>query len=114
METVFWSRLKKICEERGTTPTGMCKEMGISTGNPSFWKSGMIPSMVFLKKIADYFNVEPEYFVAETETSCESVNSQEVKKMILFGRSDVSDETLKAVLKFARFAAQAEEESGEK
>lgn len=108
METVFWSRLKKICEERGVTPTGMCKEMGISTGNPSFWKSGMIPSTVFLKRISDYFHVEPEYFVGETETACESFDSQAAKKMLLFGRSDVSDKTLEAVLAFAKFAAQEE------
>lgn len=76
MDTVFWARLKALCKEKGTTPTGMCKEIGLSTGSPPTWKRGSIPIQAVREKIAEYFGVDPQYFVTEKEKSSETEASE--------------------------------------
>lgn len=111
METIFWTRLKKLCAENNTTPTGVCKALELSTGSPPMWKRGSIPNQLAREKIAAYFNVSPEYFVVETEKAPASeetgVTEQEVRHA-LFDGQEVSDETYQKVLAFARFALEEE------
>lgn len=108
METIFWKRLKQICEERGTTPTAMCKEIGLSTGNPPAWKSGSLPSKPSLQRIAEHFGVEPEYFVGEQKCASEAKATEAQIKYALFGDESVSDELLQKVRTFAKFALDEE------
>lgn len=67
METLFWLRLKELCAEKKTTPTAVCKAIGLSTGSPPMWKRGTIPNPSAREKIAEYFGVEPAIFVSEKE-----------------------------------------------
>ena len=67
METLFWLRLKELCAEKKTTPTAVCKAIGLSTGSPPMWKRGTIPNPTARAKIADYFGVDPAIFVSEKE-----------------------------------------------
>lgn len=107
METVFWSRFVSLCKESGTTPTGVCKALGLSTGSPPGWKRGRIPSYSIISKIAAYFGVEPEYFVAETEKAPDSeepraISRQEIKLALFGADADrISDEKLNEVLRYA-------------
>ena len=95
METIFLKRLKQICEERGTTPTAMCKEIGLSS-KPS------------LQRIAEHFGVEPEYFVGEQKCASEAKATEAQIKYALFGDESVSDELLQKVRTFAKFALDEE------
>lgn len=111
METMFWSKLKALCAERGTTPTRVCKDAGLSTGSPPAWKRGALPTIAVRTKLADYFGVSPDYFVAETEkapASEETGASEEAVRYSLFNGQEVSDETYQKVLAFARFALEEE------
>lgn len=57
-----------IIEKRGITISQLAKEIGISQGNISDWKSGKcLPSLNALIKIADYLNVSLDYLVGRTE-----------------------------------------------
>ena len=109
METVFWTRLIELCKQHNTTPTGVCKAVGLSTGSPPGWKRGRLPSMAVLNKIADYFQVEPQYFISETEKAPEAeatgAISKEQLKFALFGENGgvVSDEKLAEVLRYASY-----------
>lgn len=108
METMFWMRLKQLCEERGTSPSGVCKATGLSTGSPTAWKAGRLPSAAVREKIAAYFDVPQEYFVAETEKALDSeepraISRQEIK-LALFGADaeKIPEEKLDEVLRYAK------------
>lgn len=109
METMFWRKLTEICEQRGTSPTGMCKAIGLSTGNVPAWKRGGLPNQITLGKIADHFSVEPEYFVGAAKNVAEAKATAAQVKFALFDGKEVSDETYQKVLTFAKFAAEEEE-----
>lgn len=107
METIFWRRLKQLCAEHDTTPTGVCKAVGLSTGGPPQWKRGAMPNPSVREKIAAYFDVPPEYFVAETEKAPDSEEPRALTrseiKHALFGADAerVPEEKLDEVLRYA-------------
>ena len=111
METVFWTRLKKLCNENNTTPTGVCKAVGLSTGSPPAWKRGSIPIQAVREKIADYFGVSPEYFVGEAKEAPgaepRAITDDDIK-FAMFGTTEVSDELYQSVMNFAKVAQEME------
>lgn len=109
MESIFWRRLKDICEERGLTPTSMCVESGLSTGNVTPWRKGNIPNVRVVQQIADFFGVEPEYLVGGTKNAAEAKATAAQVKFALFDGKEVSNETYQKVLTFAKFAEEEEE-----
>ncbi len=54
---MFYDNLKKMCDEKETTPTAVAKIVGMSSAAPVYWKRGSIPKADTLQKIADYFGV---------------------------------------------------------
>lgn len=50
----------------------MIKQLGFSTGMPSYWKNGSIPKADTLQKIADYFNVTTDQLLNELPPQPES------------------------------------------
>ena len=109
METMFWKRLTDLCEARRTTPTAVCKASGLATGNVTYWKQGRLPNQKAINVIAEYFNVDPKYFVTETEKAPDAeaagAISKEQLKFALFGENGgvVSDEKLAEVLRYASY-----------
>ena len=106
METIFWKRLKDICEERGLTPTTMCMEAGLSTGNVTPWRRGNIPNMRVVQQIADYFGVEPEYFLGAKRNAAEAKTLAAEARDYIFNGKKVSDEAWARVLAYANFVAE--------
>ena len=111
METIFWSRFKAICDERNTSPSVVCKENGLSTGNPTSWKNGRIPNKTIIQKFADYFGVSPEYFVGEAKEAPgaepRAITDDDIK-FAMFGTTEVSDELYQSVMNFAKVAQEME------
>ena len=60
---MFYENFKKLCDERGTNPTSVALDMGISTSLTSRWKHGGKPRIETLNKIADYFGVSVSYLL---------------------------------------------------
>lgn len=60
---MFYEIFKKLCDERGMTPTEVALDMGISTSLTSRWKHGGKPRIETLNKIADYFGVSVSYML---------------------------------------------------
>lgn len=60
---MFYEIFKKLCDERGATPTEVALDMGISTSLTSRWKHGGKPRIETLNKIADYFGVSVSYLL---------------------------------------------------
>lgn len=110
METMFWKRLIALCEARRTTPTAVCKASGLATGNVTYWKQGRLPNQKAINVIAEYFNVDPRYFVTETEKApeAEATGAKKDLRYALFDGEEVSDATFEKVMAFARFALEEE------
>ena len=60
---MFYTRLKKICQEKGTTITGMLKELNLSTGSTGNWKKGQLPKGEVLVLIADYLDTSIDQLI---------------------------------------------------
>ena len=60
----FYDKFETLCKEKGVTPTGAAREMGITQQAVSLWKKrGSTPKYTTLKKVADYFGVEIDALV---------------------------------------------------
>lgn len=64
---MFWSVFVGLCAQRGVSPNAVAKELALSSGSVTSWKGGAIPRPTTIKKIADYFAVSPDLFLAETK-----------------------------------------------
>lgn len=61
----FYENLKKICEDRGMTISGVAQKAGMSNGITTSWKKGTIPNTANLQKIAAVLNVSVSEITGE-------------------------------------------------
>ena len=59
-------RVKMLCKKKGVSQGKMEKEIGISNGASSKWKSSS-PSMEILQKLSSYFEVSVDYLMTGTD-----------------------------------------------
>ncbi len=64
---MFYENLKRLCSQRGTTPTGVAKAIGISTSMTANWKKGGMPRGDTLQKLAVYFDVSVDYLLGKED-----------------------------------------------
>ena len=60
---MFYDNIYKICNDKGTTPTTVLKELGFSSGNVSKWKNGSVPNIEMCLAIARKLNVSLDYLI---------------------------------------------------
>ncbi len=63
----FATNFNRICREKGTTPTTICKELGVSTNKVSLWNSGSLPKQEMLVKLAKHLGCSVMDFFADEE-----------------------------------------------
>lgn len=64
----FATNFRRICHERGTTPTRVCLDLGLSSSKVNLWNKGSMPKADVLIKLArkldcdifDFFEGEDE------------------------------------------------------
>ena len=61
----FASNLRRICHEKGTTPTTLCVELGLSTNKVSLWNKGGLPKPAVLVKLAEKLECSVMDFFAD-------------------------------------------------
>ena len=71
---MFWDKYLELCTKINKSPNAVAKEIGISSGTLTGWKKEKKkPQPMTIRKVAEYFNVPPEYFsealTAETKVS---------------------------------------------
>lgn len=66
---MFYEKVQSLCAEHGVKISTIVKELGISTSMPTQWKNGAIPKLSTVQKIADYFGVPMDYFVADQSSN---------------------------------------------
>lgn len=73
----FATNFKRICEERGTSPTRVVLEMGLSSSKVNLWNNGAMPKADVLIKLAqklecdifDFFEGEDDIVPPKKETT---------------------------------------------
>lgn len=63
----FASNFKRICTERGTTPTRVCLDLGLSSSKVNLWNKGGIPKGDVMVKLANHLNCSVMDFFADEE-----------------------------------------------
>ena len=66
---MFWNRFYGLCIKNGTKPNPLAKEIGISSGVITKWKSGGLPNGEMLLKIADYLDCSVDYLLGRTDNT---------------------------------------------
>ena len=79
-------RVKLLCKENGISQGKMEKEIGISNGASSKWRTSS-PSMEILQKLSNYFNVSLEYLTtgeekAENASALSTRNERDIEKAL--------------------------------
>ena len=62
----MYELIKKLCIEKGISPTKLCTEITGSKGNLPTWQKGNINPKSLIK-IADYFSVSVDYLLGRTD-----------------------------------------------
>jgi transcriptional regulator with XRE-family HTH domain len=65
----FATNFKRICKERGTTPTALCKQLQLSTSKANAWTTGSLPKEPMLILLAKTLNCSVMDFFADDETT---------------------------------------------
>ena len=60
---MFYKIFEALCAEKNMTPNGVAKILSIPSGSITAYKKGSIPRGKTLRKIAEYFDVSPEYLL---------------------------------------------------
>lgn len=58
---MFYDEMYRVCQEKGTKPTAVLRELDMSTGNISKWKGGTSPTVDVAKQIAKHLGVTLSY-----------------------------------------------------
>lgn len=78
----FRENLNRICADRGTTPTRMCKDLKISTSKVTAINNGSIPNEEMMLKFANYLNCSVMDFFADREEILQEVGTIEESAQI--------------------------------
>lgn len=61
----FATNFKRICNERGTSPTRVCLEIGLSSSKVNLWNNGSVPKGDVMVKLAQKLNCNVMDFFAD-------------------------------------------------
>ena len=102
----FYERYKQLCNEKGKTPTGVGRALGIDGSTVNYWKNNHAPAHNNLKKLANYFNVSVDYLLGKTDirNPVENQSPEEIAKVALFGgEKEVTDEMWNEVKDYVEY-----------
>ena len=63
----FATNFKRICQERGTSPTRVCLELGLSSSKVNLWNKGGLPKEGVMVKLAEKLDCTVMDFFADEE-----------------------------------------------
>lgn len=63
----FATNFKRICQERGTSPTAVCLSIGLSSSKVNLWNKGGIPKGDVMVKLAEKLECSVMDFFADEE-----------------------------------------------
>lgn len=63
----FATNFKRICNERGTSPTRVCLDLGLSSNKVNLWNNGGLPKSDVLVKLAQKLECSVMDFFADED-----------------------------------------------
>ena len=108
---MFFDIFKALCDENNISPKRATTEIGLSNSLATKWKNtGATPSGDTLGRIATYFGVSADYLLSgddKEKTPAENSRSSDKDlKFALWGTSEIDDNILDEVKRFAKFAEE--------
>lgn len=98
---MFKDVFMQILQEQNITAYKLSKDIGVTQGMISYWKSGdRIPSAENLIALADYFGCSVDYLLGRTDEKKPPATQQEALERAL---NDLTLEELQDVLEYVRF-----------
>ena len=114
---MFYDVYKKLCKDRGLSPTRAGVEMGLSRGNISYWKrlydqgKEAKPDSYTIDRIASYFGVSTDYLLGRTDDPTNYDTNGELIAEIPVAYIDAADGDIRkahAMMQAAQADAQKE------
>ena len=103
----FWERFYELCIKNGKKPNPIGKEIGISSGVISKWKSGGIPNGENLILLSDYFGVSTDYLLGRAEKQqiapTETDESDSNKQRLLHNYDDMNESAQEHLADYSDF-----------
>ncbi len=91
-------KILNLLWKSGVSEIEFCKALGINKSAVTDWKKGKTASYrKYITQISSFFDVSPDYFNADNPTSDEDI------KFALFGTTQIDDEVLDEVKRFAKY-----------
>lgn len=66
-KSTIYDQLIKLCKERDIKPSPVLRSLGLSATNLKRWQNGSTINSDILEKLAEYFGVSVNYFLADDE-----------------------------------------------
>lgn len=63
----FAENLKRICNEKGTTPTALLRKMKVATSKVAMWNAGSLPKQEMMVRLAEELGCSVMDFFADEE-----------------------------------------------
>lgn len=104
---MFWRKFLEICTERGESPNGVAKKIGISSCSVTSWKNGGTPRDSTLLKLATYFGVSVDYLLGKEEKPAHEGELSDGEKALLALFKRVPEDQQALVLQMIRAALDA-------
>lgn len=64
---MFYDNFVRLCAQKGKSPSGVAREIGLSNAAANGWKRGKTPNDTTLAKLSDYFGVPSSELVGEVK-----------------------------------------------
>ena len=103
---MFYDKYIVLCNKKGVSPSGAALEIGISKPSVNRWKNGGGATDATIKRVADYFGVDVDYFTKDEEKPSvqEDEGLNEVQKAAWDYIQTLSDEQLKRFIAMGKAA----------
>lgn len=78
----FGENLKRICKEKGTTPSAILQKWGLSTSKVSAWYNGSLPKQDLLNRFAEELDCSvADFFIDEKDLLKKEIDTAEKEEV---------------------------------
>lgn len=91
MESVLYTRIKELCENRGISMTKLSEDLGIAASLIRKWKTTTSPSVDKVKMIAEYFGVSADYLIGLSDHPRLRRKAGRRRRLCISAKSQVQD-----------------------
>lgn len=109
----MYKRIETLCKKQGITITQMCKDANVSRGSLTDLKMGRSSELSTQStiKLSEYFGVSADYILGKSNSNnVKAFDENDNLKFALYGTTDIDDDIIQDVRKYAEVARRIREE----